>query len=267
MTLEHKFGLIGTSCAGKTTLAYDICGNLKREGVNADGVFQQDRRLPFDRKYLEEEIGSQFWVVLNQAVKEIEFVVGRPPKVLVSDRSVLDFYAYLSYQYDDSILEPFVREWVETYDMLYYLEPLNYEDDGARPDDTFRKNVNEELLSLIDEWGLDEQVKFINREDVYDDIKRQINRTMSESELKKIPHVLDVDSVLLAGSYARGTATVESDVDIYLKGDTYSVIEDNELLLKRTFGVEFDVTAVKQEMWDSIRNSPDSRIITRSEKE
>ena len=53
---KKKFAIIGTSSSGKTTLTFEITAKLKRLGVLVDGLFQQDRRLCFDRAKLETEI-------------------------------------------------------------------------------------------------------------------------------------------------------------------------------------------------------------------
>lgn len=259
--IDHKFALIGTTCAGKTTLAYEICSELKRMGLNVDGIFQQDRRLPFDREWLEEEKAAQYWVILNQALKEVEMQVGRPPKVMVSDRSVLDFYAYMDYQYEyDEMMSDFVHEWVETYDKLYYLPPLEYEDDGARPDDQFRMEVDETLRDIIeaDSMVLGKKVEFLDRDEVLDNMLSYMENVLGEAELRKIPNVLDVEKVLIGGSYARGDQTVESDVDVYVhyEEDGAENSESAESKLHKMFGVEFDVTLVGDDEWNYLLNRP-----------
>lgn len=264
--IDYKFGIIGTTCAGKTTKTYEVVSELKRMGLNADGVFQQDRRLPFDKEYLEKELEAQYWVVLNQALQEVEMTVGRPPKIMVSDRSVLDFYAYLEYQYGrDRMLYEFVKQWADTYTALYYLPPLDYQDDGARPDDDFRMDVDETLQQIIsDDDELAGKVLDPGRDKILDSILEHIEGLMSPAELQRIPTVLELDEVLLGGSYAKGEQEVGSDVDLYIKDEDRSGLDlMTERHLHNVFGVEFGVTRVDEETYeDYLMNRPGAVRLT-----
>ena len=120
--MKKKFAIIGTSSSGKSTLCYDVLHRLKMAQVNADGVLQLDRRFAFDRAKLETEIEAQYVFVFNMVVKENEIGLRDGTDVLVSDRSVLDFYAYMEHQYGrvHHVFE-FVMEYCKTYDAIYYL--------------------------------------------------------------------------------------------------------------------------------------------------
>ena len=100
--VAEKFAIIGTSSAGKTTLCYHILYELKKLGVYVDGVLQQDRRMVFPRDVLENAVEAQYWVISNMMAKENEMALRDGTDYLVSDRSVLDFYAYYEYQYGRS---------------------------------------------------------------------------------------------------------------------------------------------------------------------
>jgi hypothetical protein len=297
--IDYKFALIGTTCAGKTTLAYKAVSELKRRGVNADGIFQQDRRLPFDKEYLEEEEQAQYWVILNQAAKELEMTVGRPPKVMVSDRSVVDFYAYLEQMYNEwdreentsMMMWEFVARWAESYDTLYYLDPLPYEDDGARPDDDFRMSVDRRLERIIGQMHNNPaiDVSEISRDAVVDDILTEVDAVESHdndgqedldesiqdaagdrdgrhempttSEITLINEVLGEGKVMIAGSYA-ADGEEASDIDVYIPGnDEVEVSEYLSKVLENVYGVPFDVTLVTDKVWQYLMSREPKMVI------
>ncbi len=251
---KMKFALIGTSSAGKTTLSLQILADLKRLGVLADGVLQQDRRLMFDRDKLETHIEAQYCVVFNMVVQESAMLLKDGVEVVISDRSVLDFYAYLEYQYGRiEYIWQFVLGWAKTYDVLYYLEPLKYHDDGNRPSDDFRLGVAKKLESLIDEINADDDsgitVKKVARNDVYADLLKRIKRLLSEEELSLMPHVAEQD-VLVGGSYAFNRATRMSDIDVYVLGPDCRDRPDLSKLMRGVFGANIEVRQVTQPIWE-----------------
>ena len=147
----HKFGIIGTSCAGKTTLAHALTARLKSYGILADGLFSQDRKFSFDKTFLESE-PAQNWMITNLISKEVDLTLHTDVDVYVSDRTPVDLFAYYAVQYDTELSRAcwaYVLEWAKTYDALYYLEPLEYQFDTKRPSDEFRLSVDKKLKELI----------------------------------------------------------------------------------------------------------------------
>lgn len=240
---KQKFAIIGTSSVGKTTLAFQIVGKLKELGVLVDGVFQQDRRIAFDRDKLETSKEAQYWVIFNQLIKECELILKDGTDVLVSDRSVIDFYAYYETMYGrDETLFNFVKYWAKTYDKLYFLNKLKYQNDGARPSEEFRDRVDITLQKIIKEIP---NCYIIQRELIYNDILHSIKRILTDKELKLIPFILGRD-VLLGGSYAFNRQTKYSDIDIYVLGDSFiNRMPELEDRLSNTFGAKFEVRQVK----------------------
>jgi hypothetical protein len=150
---KDKYGIAGTSCAGKTTLTFGIVSRLKSYGVLAGGVFDQDRKFSFDKKWLELDEIAQNWMITNMIAKEIELTLHGDLDILVSDRTVVDFFAYYLHQYPTSKLAAgcfeYVREWAKTYKKIYVLEPLPFHDDGKRPSDDFRNGVHKTLMDKL----------------------------------------------------------------------------------------------------------------------
>ena len=153
--MVHKFALIGTSCAGKTSLAHSLVGRLKTYGVLADGIFSQDRKFSFPLSKIESE-AAQNWMIANIIAKEADMQMHEDVELVLSDRSPLDLLAYYAYQYQGKsalyeAAKGYAIEWCKGYEALYYLEPLPYQDDHKRPSDEFRLGVDRVLLGLIDE--------------------------------------------------------------------------------------------------------------------
>lgn len=146
-----KFAFIGTSSSGKTTATYLTCGYLKELGIRADGILQQDRRLPFNPELLSTHAEAQHWFIFNMMTTESYLSLSRGTDCLVSDRSVLDFYAYMKYQWPHQTDEigDMVTMWLSTYHTLFYLPPRAYDDDGVRPPDEFRLGVDRTLRELV----------------------------------------------------------------------------------------------------------------------
>lgn len=254
---KMKFAIIGTSSAGKTTLSLRILADLKRLGVLVDGVLQQDRRLMFDRPKLETDIEAQYCVIFNMVVQESAMLLKDGVEVVISDRSVLDFYAYMEHQYGRiEYIWQFVLGWCRSYEVLYYLEPLKYHNDGARPSDEFRTAVGRKIEALIDEIrampdsGIN--IQTVPREQVYPDLLRRIKRLLSEEELALMPHVAGQD-ILVGGSYAFNRATKFSDVDVYVLGDTVCDRPDLSKRMRGVFGADIEVRQVTQPFWDYYR--------------
>lgn len=165
----YKFGIIGTSCAGKTTLAHALVARLKSYGILADGLFSQDRKFSFDKQFLETE-AAQNWMVTNLISREVDLVLHSDVHVYVSDRTPVDLFAYYAHQYDTELSRAcwaYVKEWAKTYTTLYYLNPLPYQDDTKRPPDEFRLSVDAKLTSLLEEIC---NVKVLERHEVLVDI-------------------------------------------------------------------------------------------------
>ena len=224
-TSRFKAGLAGTSCAGKTTLAYSIVGRLKSYGVLAEGVFSQDRKFSFDKSLLETHEVAQNWMITNMIAKEIEMSLHGDVDLLISDRTALDFFAYYRYQYPNSLLASacwqYVKEWCTTYDVIYLLDPLPYQADGKRPNDEFRTAVHEVLLQLAHEVP---NVVRIERHNILNDVmiragieKPNVKNILTEDDVKALATSLGQPVV-----FKQGTKTPDALTD----NDLYIVVSD-----------------------------------------
>lgn len=219
--MAKKFGIIGTSCAGKTTLAHQLIGRLKSYGVLADGLFSQDRKFSFPLAQLETE-AAQNWMITNLIAKEADLILHPDVDVYITDRTPVDLFAYYAYQYDTPLSRAcwnYVKAWATTYTALYYLEPLPYQDDNKRPTDEFRMGVDEKLLKLLEEIP---NVVCIPRNEVLVDIMVQCNlkkpsakSTMNSTDLQAIANGLGRPIV---AKLPRSGADELSDQDMWVMG-------------------------------------------------
>lgn len=206
-----KYAFIGTSSSRKTTLTYKTCGFLKEHGIRADGILQQDRRLPFPKELLETHAEAQYWFLTNMMTAENYMALQQGVDCIVSDRSVVDFFAYAETQWPSQMADwkYFVLRWASTYRALFYLKPQAYDDDGVRPSDEFRLRVDKTLQKLIQ--ALPNVITVEDRDEVMRyiaiDTKRLIFGSVAEQ-------------MTLTGSWYKGTEKPGSDFD-FIMLDSY----------------------------------------------
>ncbi|MBK8230854.1 MAG: ATP-binding protein [Candidatus Eisenbacteria bacterium] len=149
-----KVAFIGTHGVGKTTLTFELAARLKRRNYRVELVKEVARRcpLPLNR---DTTLEAQAWILHTQIALEIESVRGYD--VLICDRSALDNYAYLVAQCGR--LEPYesvVREWIETYDLLAWVPPIERPSfDGVRDLDlSYQHRIHDLIADLVTEFGV-----------------------------------------------------------------------------------------------------------------
>ena len=130
-----KVALVGTHGVGKTTIAYELGGVIKRRGKTVELLTEIARECPFalnDRASRE----AHQWIIARQIQLEIEKSLRAD--FLICDRSVLDNFAYYERLYQTTgqqaeALGAYCRAWMTTYDLLVRL-PITERltDDGFR---------------------------------------------------------------------------------------------------------------------------------------
>lgn len=180
-----KYAVIGTSCSGKTTLVYNVVGQLRKEGYHIEGVVSGDRSYTFNPELLDTSNIAQSYVILQQAFLETKYSVRTDVNIILSDRSLIDFFAYYSYYIADKdiyydIMNHLAFEWCKTYDCIFYVSPLPWVDDTKRPPDSERMAVDFILQSYIGTISNIVRVPDNNREEfvinkIKDDEKKTIH--------------------------------------------------------------------------------------------
>jgi len=144
-----KIAFIGSHGVRKTAAVASFAATLSRAGRSWELVKEVVRHSPLGiNEGATPE--AQLWVLVTQVQQELE--LARRADVLIADRSVIDNYAYLLRAgggSDPFCVEPLLRCWAPTYDLLVRLLPdVVLRPDGVRStNDAFR----DEIERLLDE--------------------------------------------------------------------------------------------------------------------
>lgn len=150
-----KIAFIGTHGVGKTTLCFELAAALKRLDLSVDLVKEvaRDCPLPINRETTD---SAQNWILHTQVAREIELDAAFD--AIVCDRAVVDNYAYMVHAAGRRPeLEPFIRHWMGTYDLLVKVPVIaapTY--DGTRDTSVeFQMAIDRLLDELLSEFQLD----------------------------------------------------------------------------------------------------------------
>lgn len=150
-----KIAFIGTHGVGKTTLAYELCNELKKQSLDVGFIDEIARRCPFPINEAT-SLEAQTWILATTMARELEH--GKIYPNIICDRSVLDNYVYLYHKFGHiPELHGLASYWVHTYDLLFrvpytrkYLRP-----DGVRSTDLeFQQVIDRKLEQLLEEDGV-----------------------------------------------------------------------------------------------------------------
>jgi len=144
-----KIAFVGSHGIRKTTAAYAFAHAIQRAGRSVEFAREVVRDNPLGIN--ESATGeAQLWVLVSQVRRELE--LAPKAEVLVTDRGVADNYAYYLRACggtDRFQVEPLVRTWSGTYDVVVRLTPdIALRADGIRStSDAFR----DEIEAILDE--------------------------------------------------------------------------------------------------------------------
>ncbi len=156
-----KIAFIGTHGIGKTTLAYELCNELKKQHLDVGFIDEIARRCPFPINEAT-SLEAQTWILATTIARELELNKIYPN--IICDRAVIDNYVYLYNKFGHiPELHSLATYWARTYDLLFkvpftrkYLRP-----DGVRSTDLeFQEAIDQKLVQLLTEDG----VAFFNHE-------------------------------------------------------------------------------------------------------
>ena len=152
--MRTKIGFIGPQGSGKTTKAYELATYLKKQGFDVYMLSEVARSCPLP---INEEIGreSQLWIIGKTLTRE----QSSKGQILIHDRTLLDCLAYSMYTDPEFFnhLKPFVKEYMKTYDLIFYLKANDkyLVDDGIRSADKgFRDKIDAIMRGLLWELGI-----------------------------------------------------------------------------------------------------------------
>jgi len=138
-----KIAFIGSHGIRKTTAALAFASAIQRAGRSVEFAREvvRDNPLGINEGATSE---AQLWVLTSQIRRELE--LSRKAECLVTDRGVMDNFAYYlraSGGEDPFDVEPLVRKWSRTYDLVVRLTPdVEIRADGVRStSDRFRDEI------------------------------------------------------------------------------------------------------------------------------
>jgi nicotinamide riboside kinase len=145
-----KIAFIGSHSVRKSNAVHAFASTIGRAGRSVEVGREVIRDNPLG---LNEgaTVEAQLWVLMAQVQQELE--LARRADVLVTDRSVVDNFAYylrITAGEDPFGVEPLIRRWAETYDLSVRLLPdVGLQADGVRStSDAFRDEI-EAILDRI----------------------------------------------------------------------------------------------------------------------
>jgi len=145
-----KIAFIGSHGIRKTSAVLAFAAEVQRAGrsVELGREVVRDNPLGINEGATGE---AQLWVLVSQIREELQ--LARKADVLVTDRGVMDNYAYYLRSCggaDTFAAEPLVREWSRTYDLVVRLLPdVALQADGVRStSDAFRDEI-ETILDRV----------------------------------------------------------------------------------------------------------------------
>ncbi len=156
-----KIAFIGTHGIGKTTLAYELCNELKKQHLDVGFIDEIARRCPFPINEAT-SLEAQTWILATTIARELE--LNKIYSHIICDRAVIDNYVYLFHKFGHiPELHGLAIYWARTYDLLFkvpltrkYLRP-----DGVRSTDMeFQVAIEQKLLQVLTE----DRIPFHNHE-------------------------------------------------------------------------------------------------------
>ena len=146
-----KIAFIGSHGIRKTSALLAFAAEVQRAGrsVELGREVVRDNPLGINERATGE---AQLWVLVSQIRQELE--LARKADILATDRGVMDNYAYYLRACggtDRFDVEPLIRRWSETYDLVVRLLPdVALQADGVRStNDEFRDEVEAILDRVI----------------------------------------------------------------------------------------------------------------------
>jgi nicotinamide riboside kinase len=149
-----KLAFIGTHGVGKTTLCFELAALLKKRDRVVEMVREVARfcPLPINR---DTTVAAQSWILHTEIAEEL--VAENKSEIVICDRSVLDNYCYLLQTGKHPQLEPLVRWWTGTYDVLIKVPIVgSLQFDGLRDvDAAFQRAVDEKIDEVLGDWNVE----------------------------------------------------------------------------------------------------------------
>ncbi len=155
---------MGSHFVGKTTVVENLVSTLREKGHSVEHIPEIVRYCPFPINE-ETTFHAQFWILLEQIRREME--LHKTDTILVTDRTVLDNFAYMYRRWKQGVVSDeqmetaknLVRHWVKSYDHIFLLEPFEApeieSDEFRSTDKQFRNEMHDIIVHLVEDMGVD----------------------------------------------------------------------------------------------------------------
>ena len=155
-----KIAFIGSHGVRKTAAVASFAATMSRAGRSWHLVREVVRHSPLGINEAATP-EAQLWVLMTQVQQELE--LAPKAEILITDRAVIDNFAYLLRASDGADpfgVEPLVRSWSGTYDLVVRLLPdVELRADGVRStNDAFRDEVEAILDEIVPQYVRTEQL-------------------------------------------------------------------------------------------------------------
>ncbi len=242
---KFKVAFTGTNSSGKTTMAMEVAARLKKDyDVLAELVSSQDRKISWKDEHFPTDPRGHFGMISNLVHAEVAAELKGDADIVVTDRSVLDLYAIATTDFPDHPMvrgmEGYIKSWLSSYDLIFYLAPLKYQEDGKRPSDDFRMKTHASLIRLMDEYELPNVVRDMSRPECFREIlkllgvERQTNPVYAaDAKWGAIARELGVSLLVKEPKWSS-----TSDQDVWLILDNFAQFENGALVTKAKTLVE-----------------------------
>ena len=148
-----KIAFIGTHGVGKTTLCFELAALLKKRDKVVEMVREVARfcPLPINR---DTTVAAQSWILHTEIAEEL--AAEGKAEIVICDRSVLDNYCYLLQTGKHPMLEPLVKWWTTSYQLLIKVPIVgSLQFDGLRDvDSAFQRTVDETIDRVLGRMGI-----------------------------------------------------------------------------------------------------------------
>jgi nicotinamide riboside kinase len=166
-----KIAFIGSHSVRKTNAVHSFAGAVGRSGRSVEVGREVVRFNPLGMNE-GATAEAQLWVLLQQIQQELE--LRSRAEVLVTDRAVIDNYAYflrVTGGVDPFDVDPLVRHWTGTYDMFVRLLPdVALLADGVRStNDEFRDEIERILDRLLPDYIPESRLMVVKASEVTED--------------------------------------------------------------------------------------------------
>lgn len=219
---KNKIAFTGTNCSGKTTMALEVTTRLKSEHhYLAEVVSSQDRKVNWKDDHFPVDPRAHYGMMTNLIHAEVQAELKGDADVVITDRSVLDLYAIALVDHPNSKMilnmRGMIDSWLETYTKIFYLPPLDYQEDGKRPPNDFRMKTHASLLREIESRNYSNVEMISDRSTVMSKVRNTLGLTSPNPPILAAEEKLQfLATVMQVRLFVKSRKWASSDLDVWV---------------------------------------------------